>query len=99
MQRFHLGSDYAHAVEAEKEEHMKRESVDLWQQEYSNPHSTVPCKQKTQFQQSLNSTNNAINNVNNSVNNANNGFNSMQGKIITLASAFQLFNQVKGITK
>lgn len=49
MQSFHLESDYTHAVEAEEEEHMKRESVDLWQQAYSNPHSTVPYEKKTKI--------------------------------------------------
>lgn len=46
--------------------------------------------------QEQNTFNNALNNTNNAANNASNGLNSMQGKIITLASAFQLFNQVKG---
>ena len=39
----------------------------------------------------------SIQKLENTANNSTSGLSSMQGKIVTLASAFQLFNQVKGI--
>ena len=47
--------------------------------------------------QSSNATKNAIENLEKVSNNATSGFSSMQASIVTLSSAFQLFNQVKGI--
>lgn len=47
--------------------------------------------------QSSNVAQKSFENLENTANNVSNGFSSMQSSIITLSSAFQLFNQVKGI--